>query len=52
MLISSVAYRHAIPVFAGDTDYAMYARHLPLRLHQPRPGGEVGHQTMVAHIDD
>ena len=37
MLISSVAYRHAIPVFAVDTDYAMYARHLPLRLHLPRP---------------
>lgn len=38
MLISSVAYRHAIPVFAVDTDYAKYARHLPLRLHLPRPG--------------
>jgi predicted nucleic acid-binding protein len=37
MLISSVAYRHAIPVFAVDTDYVMYARHLPLRLHLPRP---------------
>ena len=37
MLISSVAYRHAIPVFAVDADYAMYARHLPLRLHLPRP---------------
>ena len=37
MLISSVAYRHTIPVFAVDTDYAMYARHLPLRLHLPRP---------------
>jgi hypothetical protein len=38
MLISSVAYRHAIPVFSVDTDYLMYARHLPLRLHLPRPG--------------
>lgn len=37
MLISSVAYRHAIPVFAADADYAMYAQHLPLRLHAPRP---------------
>ncbi len=37
MLISSVAYRHAIPVFAVDTDYAIYAQHLPLRLHRPRP---------------
>lgn len=37
MLISSVAYRHGIPVFAVDTDYMMYARHLPLRLHLPRP---------------
>jgi predicted nucleic acid-binding protein len=36
MLISSVAYRHSIPVFAVDTDYAMYARHLPLQLHLPR----------------
>lgn len=38
MLISSVAYRHSIPVFAADPDYAMYARHVPLRLHAPRPG--------------
>jgi predicted nucleic acid-binding protein len=37
MLISSVAYRHAVPVFAADTNYVMYARHLPLRLHLPRP---------------
>jgi predicted nucleic acid-binding protein len=36
MLISSVAYRHAIPVFAADTDFVTYARHLPLRLHRPR----------------
>ena len=36
MLISSVAYRHAIPVFAADTDFVTYARHLPLQLHRPR----------------
>jgi predicted nucleic acid-binding protein len=39
MLISSVAYRHAIPVFAADTDFVIYARHLPLRLHRPRSSG-------------
>jgi len=36
MLISAVAYRHEVPVFAVDTDYVRYARHLPLRLHLPR----------------
>ena len=33
MLISAVAYRHEVPVFAADMDYMRYAQHLPLRLH-------------------
>ena len=37
MLISAVAHRHEVAVFAADTDYARYARHLPLRLNLPRP---------------
>jgi predicted nucleic acid-binding protein len=36
MLISSVAHRHRVPVFTADADFAMYARHLPIRLHGPR----------------
>jgi predicted nucleic acid-binding protein len=36
MLISAVAYRHDVDVFAADTDYARYARHLPVRLHALR----------------
>ena len=36
MLISAVAHRHEIPVFAADMDYTRYARHLPLQLHRPR----------------
>jgi predicted nucleic acid-binding protein len=39
MLISAVAYRHEVPIFSSDMDYARYARHLPLRLHRPRPAG-------------
>ena len=35
MLISAVAHRHETPVFAADTDYALYARYLPLQLHAP-----------------
>jgi predicted nucleic acid-binding protein len=38
MLISAVAYRHQVPVFAADTDYAGYVRCIPLRLHRPRRG--------------
>ena len=38
MLISAVAYRHEVPVFAADTDYAGYARCIPLRLHRTRRG--------------
>jgi hypothetical protein len=36
MLISAVASRHEVSVFAADTDFARYARHLPVRLHGPR----------------
>jgi predicted nucleic acid-binding protein len=36
MLISAVACRHDILVFAADPDYVRYARHVPLRLHRPR----------------
>lgn len=39
MLISAVAYRHAVPIFTIDIDYARYARHIPLRLHVPRDRG-------------
>jgi predicted nucleic acid-binding protein len=37
MLIAAVAYRHQISVFSSDTDYARYARHVPVRLHTPQP---------------
>ena len=36
-LICAVALRRNWPVFTMDKDFARYARHLPLRLHQPRP---------------
>jgi hypothetical protein len=36
-LICAVALRRNWPVFTIDKDFARYARHLPLRLHQPRP---------------
>jgi predicted nucleic acid-binding protein len=37
MLISAVAYRHEVPVFAADADYARYTRYLPFRLHLAAP---------------
>lgn len=37
MLITAVAYRHEVPVFALDADYGRYARHVPLSLHTFRP---------------
>ena len=37
LLICAVALRRNWPVFTIDKDFARYARHLPLRLHQPRP---------------
>lgn len=36
-LICAVAIRLEAPVFTIDADFAGYARHLPLRLHAPRP---------------
>lgn len=36
-LICAVALRRNWLVFTLDTDFTRYARHLPLRLHQPRP---------------
>jgi len=36
-LICAVALRRNWPVFTMDHDFTRYARHLPLRLHQPRP---------------
>ncbi len=36
-LICAVALRRNWPVFTMDKDFARYARHLPLHLHQPRP---------------
>jgi predicted nucleic acid-binding protein len=41
-LICSVALRRNWQVFTTDKDFARYARHLPLRLHQPRPGSGPG----------
>lgn len=37
-LICAVAIRLEAPVFTTDADFAVYARHLPLSLHAPRPG--------------
>lgn len=36
-LICAVALCRNWPVFTMDKDFARYARHLPLRLHSPRP---------------
>ena len=36
-LICAVALRRDWPVFTMDKDFVRYARHLPFRLHQPRP---------------
>ncbi len=36
-LVCAVALRRNWLVFTIDKDFARYARHLPLRLHQPRP---------------
>jgi predicted nucleic acid-binding protein len=35
--ICAVALRRDWPVFTTGKDFAHFARHLPLRLHQPRP---------------
>lgn len=36
-LICAVAMRRAWHVFTVDADFAHYAQHLPMELHQPRP---------------
>jgi len=36
MLICAVALRRGMAVFAQDTDFARYARHLRFKLHSPR----------------
>ncbi len=36
-LICAVAIRRSWRVFTTDRDFSRYARHLPLRLHVPRP---------------
>src|ERR1019366_348605 len=36
LLICAVAVRHGLKIFTTDTDFAAYARHLPIKLHLPR----------------
>lgn len=36
-LLCSVALRRNVPIYTTDLDFIAYARHLPLRLHQPIP---------------
>ncbi|HYX23489.1 MAG TPA: PIN domain-containing protein [Thermoanaerobaculia bacterium] len=35
MLICALAYRYDMPIFTTDPDFPGYARHLPIRLHEP-----------------
>ncbi len=35
MLICAMAYRFAVPIFTTDPDFSGYAKHLPIRLHEP-----------------
>ena len=35
-LICAVALRLGAAIFTSDGDFALYARHLPLQLHEPR----------------
>ncbi len=37
-LICAVAMNRQWPVFTTDRDFITYARHLPIKLHLPRPG--------------
>jgi predicted nucleic acid-binding protein len=34
MLICAMAYRYGVPIFTTDPDFAGYAKHLPIRLHE------------------
>jgi predicted nucleic acid-binding protein len=36
-LICAVALRRTVSIYTTDTDFELYARHLPLRLHAPGP---------------
>jgi predicted nucleic acid-binding protein len=36
LLICAVAVRHGLKIFTTDTDFAAYARHIPIKLHLPR----------------
>ena len=35
-LICTVAMKHVWPIFTTDRDFVVYARHLPIHLHEPR----------------
>ncbi len=35
-LICAVAARHDLPILTLDADFKLYARHSPIKLHQPR----------------
>jgi predicted nucleic acid-binding protein len=37
MLICAIAIRHDLAIFTADLDFDLYAKHLPIRLHQARP---------------
>jgi predicted nucleic acid-binding protein len=34
LLICAVAVRHGLKIFTTDTDFAAYAKHLPIKLHR------------------
>lgn len=36
LLICAVAVRHGLKIFTVDTDFVAYAKHIPIKLHQPR----------------
>ncbi|MCX6929521.1 MAG: hypothetical protein NT154_40845 [Verrucomicrobia bacterium] len=36
LLICAAAVRHSLKIFTTDTDFAAYARHIPIKLHLPR----------------
>jgi predicted nucleic acid-binding protein len=38
LLICAVAVRYGLKIFTVDTDFAGYAKHIPIRLHRPRSG--------------
>jgi predicted nucleic acid-binding protein len=35
MLICALAHRYGVPIFTTDPDFSGYAKHLPIRLHEP-----------------